>query len=64
LYLPDHGDVVAHAYPVDVTMLSFIAASRELTVHMPQEPLDTPFGLWRDGRQALGQFLQRAVGPQ
>jgi hypothetical protein len=60
LHVPEHGDVVAHAYPIDVTTLRYIALSRELTVHMPQESLDTPFGLWEDGRKALGRFLQRA----
>jgi hypothetical protein len=30
---------------------------------MPQEPLDTPFTLFEDGRSALTQFLQRAVAP-
>ena len=62
LHVPPHGDVVAHAYPVDTATLHFIAASRELTVLMPQEPLDTPFQLWEDGRPALEQFAQRASG--
>lgn len=63
LHVPEHGDVVTHAYLVDVTTLRFIAMSRELSVHMPQEPLDTPFKLWEDGRKALQQFLQRTVTP-
>jgi hypothetical protein len=63
LHLPEHGDVVTRAYPIDVTTLRFIATSRDLTVHMPQESLDTPFELWEDGRKALGQFLQRAGAP-
>jgi hypothetical protein len=63
LHVPDHGDVVAHAYHVDVATLHFIASSHELTVRMPQEPLDTPFTLFEDGRSALTQFLQRAVAP-
>jgi hypothetical protein len=60
LHVPNHGDVVAHAYLVDVPTLRFIAASRELIVYMPQETLDIPFGLWEDGRKSLGRFLQRA----
>lgn len=60
LHVPRHGDVVAHAYLVDVATLRFIAASRDLSVRMPQEPLDTPFGLWEDGRSSLYRFLQRA----
>jgi hypothetical protein len=63
LHVPDHGDVIAHAYLVDSTTLRFIAASRDLTVRMPQERLDMPFGLWEDGRIALGQFIQRVVAP-
>src|SRR5712664_3180841 len=60
LHMPEHGDVVAHAYPIDVATLRFIAASRELVVRMPQESLDTPFALWEDGRSALRRFLERA----
>jgi hypothetical protein len=63
MHLPEHGDVVSRAYPIDVSTLSFIAASRELSVRMPQESLDTPFTMWEDGRGALAQFLQRAVTP-
>jgi hypothetical protein len=63
LHLPEHGDVVTHAYLIDVSTLRFIAASRELAVRMPQESLDTPFTVWEDGRSALGQFLQRSVAP-
>jgi hypothetical protein len=63
LHVPDHGDVVAHAYRVDVATLHFLATSHELTVRMPQEPLDTPFTLFEDGRGALALFLQRAVAP-
>jgi hypothetical protein len=63
LHLPEHGDVVTHAYPIDVSTLRFISTSRELAVRMPQEPLDTPFTIWEDGRSALGQFLQRSVAP-
>ena len=33
-------------------------ASRQITVCMPQDPLDTPFGLWEDGRASLAQFVQ------
>lgn len=63
LHLPKHGMVVAHAYDVDAAMLEFIAASGDLVVRMPQEPLDTPFTLWEDGRQALHQFLRRSGTP-
>jgi hypothetical protein len=63
LHVPDHGDVVTHAYAVDAAMLRFIASSRELAVQMPQERLNTPFALWADGRSALRQFVQRAGVP-
>jgi hypothetical protein len=63
LHLPEHGGGIAHSYSVDAATLHFIAMSRELTVLMPQESLDTPFQLWEDGRKALEQFAQRASGP-
>jgi len=63
LHLPDHGDVVTHAYPIDAPTLHFIAGSRSLTVRMPQEQLDVPFELWEDGRAALGQFVKGTFAP-
>jgi hypothetical protein len=60
LHMPEHGYVVAHAYPIDVATLRFIAVSREIVVRMPQESLDAPFTIWEDGRSALGRFLERA----
>ena len=63
LHVPDHGDVIPRAYRVDVATLHFIAASREVIVRMPQEPLDTPFRLWEDGRRSLTQFLRQAAAP-
>jgi hypothetical protein len=63
LHVPEHGDIVYRAYRVDSAMLHYIADSRELTLRMPQEALDTPFTVWEDGRGALAQFLQRAVAP-
>ena len=61
LSVPDHSDVVAHAYRVDVETLHFIAASREIMLRLPQEPLDIPFRLAEDGRGALGEFLRAAA---
>ena len=63
LHLPDHGDVVTHAYTIDAPTLHFIAGSRSLTVRMPQEQLDVPFELWEDGRAALGQFVKGTIAP-
>jgi len=63
LHVPEHGDLVYRAYRVDSAMLHYIADSRELTVRMPQESLDTPFTVWEDGRGSLTEFLQRAVAP-
>jgi hypothetical protein len=63
LHVPEHGDLVYRSYRVDSAMLHYIADSRELTVRMPQESLDTPFTVWEDGRVALTQFLQKAVAP-
>jgi hypothetical protein len=63
LHVPEHGDIVYRSYRVDSATLHFIAASREISVRMPQEQLDTPFTLWEDGRGALAQFLERAAPP-
>jgi hypothetical protein len=62
LYVPPHGDIVAHAYAVTADMLRYLAGSAELSVQMPQEPLSEPFTLWKDGRKALGEFA-KAAGP-
>jgi hypothetical protein len=60
LHVPEHADVVAHAYHIDVPTLRFIAGARDIVVFMPEEPLGTPFKLWEDGRRSLDKFLQRA----
>lgn len=60
LLVPNHGDVLAHAYAVDAATLRFIAASRTVSLRLPQEALDTAFDLWEDGRGALAEFLKRA----
>jgi hypothetical protein len=54
---PNHGDVITHAYAIDLPTLHFVAASRTLAVRLPREVLDTPFGLWRDGRPDLARFV-------
>jgi hypothetical protein len=58
LHGPKHGDVITRAYKVDLPTLRFIAASRVLAVRLPQEPLDTQFGLWTDGRAGLARFVE------
>lgn len=63
LHMPKHDEVIPHGYKVDVALLNFIATSRELSVRMPQEKLDTPFEMFEDGRNALVQFLKRADVP-
>lgn len=64
LHLPPHGEVVPYAYRVDLSLLRFIAGSRQLRLRMPQESLDLPFLLWKDGRDALARFAgpERAGG--
>ena len=62
LHMPDHGDVRAYAYDVDLDTLRFIAASHDLRVRLPQERLDLPFTLWADGRTALARFAGNAGG--
>jgi hypothetical protein len=61
LYVPPHGDVVAHAYAVTGEMLRYIANSRSLSVQMTQESLSEPFALWQDGRAALLEFAEAAL---
>jgi len=63
LHVPATADFVAHAYLVDLPLLRFMAASRVLSVRLPQEPLASPYALWRDGRAALGRFVRRPRGP-
>jgi hypothetical protein len=57
LHEPNHGDAITHAYTIDLPTLRFVAASRSLAVQLPREALDTPFGLWHDGRPDLQQFV-------
>jgi hypothetical protein len=58
LHGPGHSDVITRAYKVDLPTLRFIATSTVLAVRLPQEPLDTPFRLWADGRAALANFVE------
>jgi hypothetical protein len=63
LHIPKHDDVVPRGYKVDAETLHFIATSQELSLRMPQEPFDTPFKLFEDGRRALLEFLKPAFAP-
>ncbi len=63
LHVPAHEDVIVHAYRVDPDVLKFIATSGTLSIRLPQEPLDTPFRLWADGRPELQEFLRRTTSP-
>jgi hypothetical protein len=63
LHMPEHAGVVTRAYQIDVMTLHFIASSRNLELRMPQESSDSQFALWRGGRRALNQFVQRAGAP-
>jgi hypothetical protein len=63
MHLPKHGAALVYAYAVDLATLRFIAASRQLSLQMPQESLDTPFALWDDGRAALDQFVRQTSAP-
>jgi len=62
LYVPDTTEAAMRAYVTDLETMRLIATSHELTVRLPQESLGGPFKLWRDGRSALGQFLQHLSG--
>ncbi|MGC1459252.1 MAG: hypothetical protein WA825_13325 [Steroidobacteraceae bacterium] len=58
LLYPPHADVVTYAYPIDWATLRFLAQSNQILLRMPQDALDTPFGLWEDGRASLAQFVR------
>lgn len=58
LHYPPHADVVTYAYPIDWATLRFLAHSNQILLRMPQDALDTPFGLWQDGRASLAQFVR------
>jgi hypothetical protein len=63
LHMPKRDDVVPRGYKVDAETLHFIATSEDLTLRMPQDPLDVPFKLFEDGRRALLEFLKPAFAP-
>jgi hypothetical protein len=63
LHLPKTRDYLVRSYAVDAATLSFLALSREPTLRLPQEVLDTPFALWGAGQAELRQFLQRTAAP-
>ena len=62
LFVPFDSGVAIGAFAADFDTMRRIAASHELTVSLPQEPLDVPFSLWRDGRPALAQFVKQLNG--
>jgi hypothetical protein len=59
VFMPADADVVSWAYATDLATLGYLAASHEIGVRFPDEPLDSPFALWSDGRAALGKFAAR-----
>jgi hypothetical protein len=61
--MPKHDDVVPRGYKVNAETLHFIATSEDLSLRMPQDPLDVPFNLFEDGRGALLEFLKPAFAP-
>ena len=63
LHMPKRDDVVPRGYKVNAETLHFIATSGDLSLRMPQEPLDVPFKLFEDGRRALLEFLKPAFAP-
>jgi hypothetical protein len=63
LHLPRHGDAVVRAFAVDLDLLRFLAASHAVTLLVPQEQFDTPFQIWDDGREALGEFVRQTSAP-
>jgi hypothetical protein len=62
LFVPETSDVAMSAYLTDLQTLRRIALSHELLIRLPQDPLDAPFSVWRDGRPALAQFVKEWSG--
>jgi hypothetical protein len=60
LFMPYTQDSITRAYVTDFATMRLIASSHDLSVRLPQEPVEGPFLLWRDGRPALEQFLKEA----
>jgi hypothetical protein len=56
VFMPEDADAVSWAYDVDMATLAYLAASHEFSVRLPDDTLDSPFTLWRDGRAALRAF--------
>ena len=59
VHLPADADVVSWAYYVDLATLAYLAGSQQIRARLPDEPLDSPFALWADGRAALRVFATR-----
>jgi hypothetical protein len=59
VHLPADADVVSWAYDVDLATLAYLADSQQIRARLPDEPLDSPFALWADGRAALDAFAAR-----
>jgi len=62
LFVPETSDVAMNAYLTDFETLKRIAMSHQLLIRLPQDPLDAPFSVWRDGRPALAQFVKEWSG--
>jgi hypothetical protein len=58
LFMPYTQDAVTRAYATDFATMRLIASSHNLSLRLPQEPVEAAFPLWRDGRAALEQFLK------
>jgi hypothetical protein len=59
VHLPADADVVSWAYEVDLATLAYLADSQQIRARLPDEPFDSPFALWADGRAALDAFAAR-----
>ena len=59
LLKPDVSDVVAIAYEIDVATLQMLVEGADLAAAFRGPTAARPFRLWRDGRAALADFLQR-----
>jgi hypothetical protein len=57
LFMP-YAHAITRAYATDFATMRLIASSHNLSLRLPQEPVEAAFPLWRDGRAALEQFLK------
>lgn len=62
LYAP-HTRVTTWAYKVDLPLLRYVAAARDLSLRFVDDQYPVSYAMWDDGRQQLQGLLDSAVAP-